>query len=71
MTDRSTVLVSVHGSDRPGITASLMEVLSGTGADIYDVEQIVVRGRLTLNVLVGVPGERATIRDLKLHDSLT
>ena len=27
-------------------------------------EQIVVRGRLTLNVLVGVSGERATIRDL-------
>jgi len=66
MTDRSTVLVSVHGSDRPGITASLMEVLSATGADIYDVEQIVVRGRLTLNVLIGVPGERATIRDLLL-----
>ncbi|GMQ85998.1 MAG: phosphoserine phosphatase SerB [Acidimicrobiia bacterium] len=66
MTDRSVVLVSVHGPDRPGITASLMEVLSATGADIYDVEQIVVRGRLTLNVLVGVPGERATIRDLLL-----
>jgi len=66
MTDRSTVLVAVHGADRPGITASLMEVLSATGADIHDVEQIVVRGRLTLNVLVGVPGERATIRDLLL-----
>lgn len=41
-----------------------MEVLSHTGALIYDVEQIVVRGRLTLNVLIGVVGERATIRDL-------
>lgn len=64
--DRSTVLVSVHGADRPGITASLMDVLSDTAADIYDVEQIVVRGRLTLNVLIEVSGERATIRDLLL-----
>ncbi len=43
-----------------------MDVLGVTGAEIYDVEQIVVRGRLTLNVLVGVEGEKATIRDLLL-----
>lgn len=41
-----------------------MDVLSSGGADVYDVEQIVVRGRLTLNVLIGVDAERATIRDL-------
>lgn len=43
-----------------------MDVLTATGAEIYDVEQIVVRGRLTLNVLIGVDGEKATIRDLLL-----
>jgi phosphoserine phosphatase len=43
-----------------------MDVLAATGAEIYDVEQIVVRGRLTLNILVGVDGEKATIRDLLL-----
>lgn len=43
-----------------------MDVLKITGAEIYDVEQIVVRGRLTLNVLVGVDGQKATIRDLLL-----
>ena len=64
MSDSSTVLVSVHGSDHPGITAGLMKVLNESGALIYDVEQIVVRGRLTLNVLIGVAGEKATIRDL-------
>lgn len=62
--DSSTVLVSVHGRDQPGITAGLMDVLSETDARIYDVEQIVVRGRLTLNVLIGVAGQQATIRDL-------
>jgi len=41
-----------------------MDVLSETDARIYDVEQIVVRGRLTLNVLIGVAGQQATIRDL-------
>jgi len=62
--EHSTILVAVHGPDGPGISAGLMSVLADAGVEIYDVEQIVVRGRLTLNVLVGVSGERATIRDL-------
>ena len=66
MGDLSTILVSVHGPDKPGISAGLMDVLSVTGAEVYDVEQIVVRGKLTLNVLIGVEGEKATIRDLLL-----
>lgn len=43
-----------------------MDVLKATGAEVYDIEQIVVRGRLTLNVLIGVEGEKATVRDLLL-----
>lgn len=66
MSDRSTILVNVHGPDHPGISASLMDVLHATGAEVYDIEQIVVRGRLTLNVLIGVDGQKATIRDLLL-----
>lgn len=41
-----------------------MSLLAGADVEIYDIEQIVVRGRLTLNVLIGVTGERATVRDL-------
>lgn len=66
MADRSTILVNVHGPDHPGISAGLMDVLTATGAEVYDIEQIVVRGRLTLNVLIGVDGQKATIRDLLL-----
>jgi phosphoserine phosphatase len=66
MSDRSTILVNVHGPDHPGISAGLMDVLTATNAEVYDIEQIVVRGRLTLNVLIGVDGEKATIRDLLL-----
>lgn len=62
--ERSTVLVSVNGPDRPGISAGLMSVLAASGAEIFDVEQIVVRGRLTLNVLIDVEGEKNTIGDL-------
>ncbi|HEY6629478.1 MAG TPA: ACT domain-containing protein, partial [Acidimicrobiia bacterium] len=67
MSEKSTILVAVNGPDRPGISAGLMQVLSDSGAEIYDVEQIVVRGRLTLNVLIGVSGERATIGDLLFY----
>lgn len=66
MSQQSTILVNVHGPDHPGISAGLMDVLEATGAEVYDIEQIVVRGQLTLNVLVGVSGEKATIRDLLL-----
>ncbi|MCI0544535.1 MAG: phosphoserine phosphatase SerB [Actinobacteria bacterium] len=62
--ERSTVLVSLHGPDRPGISAGLMKVLAATEAEIYDIEQIVVRQRLTLNILIGVAGEKVTVRDL-------
>jgi phosphoserine phosphatase len=64
VSEKSTILVSLHGPDGPGISAGLMAVLAESGAEIFDVEQIVVRGRLTLNVLIAVPGESATIRDI-------
>ena len=67
MSDRSTILVAVNGPDGPGISAGLMQVLADSGAEIYDVEQIVVRGRLTLNVLIGVAGEKSTIGELLFY----
>ncbi len=56
--------MSVNADDRPGITAGLMAVLARTGAEIFDIEQIVVRGRLTLNILIGVAEDRATISEV-------
>lgn len=64
MSEQKTILVSVSGPDGPGISAGLMDALHAGGAEIYDVEQIVVRGRLTLEVLFGVTTEQATIKDL-------
>ena len=53
--ERDTILVRVSGTDRPGITAGLLRVLAAGGAEVLDMEQVVVRDRLSLGVLVGVP----------------
>jgi phosphoserine phosphatase len=63
----STILCRIHGIDRPGITAGLMQVLAATGADLYDVEQVVVRGRLTLDVLFSAPEGQSTVKDLLFY----
>lgn len=48
----STVLVTVMGRDKPGVTSALMGTLSEYNAVLLDVEQVVIRGRLILAVLI-------------------
>ncbi len=64
--DQRTVLVRVSGRDRPGITAGLLDVLARGGADLYDVEQVTTRSRLTLDLLIGLPetGGHSILKDL-------
>ena len=64
--DLQTVLVRVTGPDHPGVTAGLMTVLADAGATVQDIEQIVIRGQLTLGVVVDVPGGRDLLRDVLL-----
>jgi phosphoserine phosphatase len=47
-----SVLVTVTGKDHPGITARLTALLAEQGAELLDIEQVVVQGRLTLCLLV-------------------
>lgn len=47
-----TVLITVTGVDQPGVTSALFAVLSRHGVELLNVEQVVIRGRLTLGVLV-------------------
>ena len=61
-----TVLVRVSGRDRPGITAGIMGILAGADAEVQDVEQVVIRGRLNLGLVVAVPGGRDLLKDLLL-----
>ena len=51
-----SVLITVTGADQPGVTSALFEVLSRHKVELLNVEQVVIRGRLTLGVLVsGAP----------------
>lgn len=45
------------GRDRPGVTSALFEVLSRHRVDLLNVEQVVIRGRLTLGVLVAAAAD--------------
>jgi phosphoserine phosphatase len=47
-----TLLVTLTGRDRPGVTSRLFTVLSAHDLVVADVEQVVIRGRLVLGVLL-------------------
>ena len=51
-TNQMTLLVTVTGRDRPGVTSRLFSVLAGHELGVLDVEQVVIRGRLVLGVLL-------------------
>ncbi len=62
------MLITVTGRDQPGVTSALFEVLSRHKVDLLNVEQVVVRGRLTLAVLVVGPADVAG--GSALHDEV-
>ena len=47
-----TLLVTLTGRDRPGVTSRLFAALSAHQLSVLDVEQVVIRGRLVLGVLL-------------------
>ncbi|MFI0423258.1 phosphoserine phosphatase SerB [Spongiactinospora sp. 9N601] len=58
--NQRTLLITLTGPDRPGVTSRLFAVLAGFPVTVADVEQVVIRGRLTLGVLVAYAGDRPT-----------
>ena len=52
-----TLLAILSGRDRPGVTASLFDALRLTPCEVLDIQQIVVRGRLVLAVLLGLSAD--------------
>ena len=52
MKKADTVLVTVTGRDKPGVTFALMSILSQHDAVLLDVQQVVIRGRLILTALI-------------------
>jgi len=49
----ATLLITLTGPDRPGVTSTLFEALSDYDVVVLDMEQVVVRGTLVLGVLLG------------------
>ncbi|HEX4064196.1 MAG TPA: phosphoserine phosphatase SerB [Streptosporangiaceae bacterium] len=53
---QTTLLITLTGRDRPGVTARLFAALARHDLDVLDAEQVVIRGRLVLGVLLGCAG---------------
>ncbi len=59
------LLIRVSGRDRPRLTRDLLGLVAAAGAQLEDMEQLVVRERLTLDVLVRLDGASdALLRDI-------
>jgi phosphoserine phosphatase len=61
-------LITVTGPDQPGVTSALFEVLSRHKVELLNVEQVVIRRRLTLGVLVA--GTDEVTGGAKLRDEV-
>ncbi|HEY1672909.1 MAG TPA: phosphoserine phosphatase SerB [Streptosporangiaceae bacterium] len=53
---RTTLLITLTGRDRPGVTSRLFGALTGHELSVLDIEQVVIRGRLVLGVLCASAG---------------
>ena len=65
MTDQKpeTLLLTVSGKDRPGVTSAIFATLTRAGVEVLDIEQIVLRRRLILGILVTAPRDWKRLRD--------
>ena len=55
-TPRTTLLITLTGPDRPGVTSRLFGVLARHPLSVLDVEQVVIRGKLVLGALLECDG---------------
>jgi phosphoserine phosphatase len=62
-----TGLILVSGVDSPGITEALFETLSPFSVTILDIQQVVIRGRLILTVLISLSPAHAKSIDTDLE----
>jgi phosphoserine phosphatase len=58
-----TLLITLTGKDRPGVTSTVFSTLAAFGVQVLDIEQIVLRRRLVLGVLVTLPRNYDGLRD--------
>jgi len=61
-----TFLIQVDGPDKTGITTHILGVLAVADAEIDDVEQIVIRNHISLNIVAKIPDGHDLLKDLLL-----
>jgi phosphoserine phosphatase len=66
-----TGLILVSGVDSPGITEALFEALSPFAVTILDIQQVVIRGRLILTVLISLSPAHAKSIEEDLEECAT
>ncbi len=59
-----TILLTVTGPDRPGITSTLTGILDEAHARLVDIDQVVVRGVLTLCMVIEPHAEKSVLKEL-------
>jgi phosphoserine phosphatase len=59
----TTLLATVTGRDRIGVTSAFFSALAAHDVEVRDVEQVVIRDRLILAVLIDLRGELAPLRE--------
>ncbi len=64
---KQTLLVTVSGDDRPGVTSSLFDAIADVGAEVLDLEQVVVRGHLTLALLLSAGPADTRLREVVVN----
>lgn len=57
-----TLLVTVTGPDQSGLSTALFTALAEFDIEVIDIEQLVVRGRLVLSVLITMPIDQSALR---------
>ena len=57
-----TLLLTLTGRDRPGVTSAVFSTVAAFGVEVLDIEQIVLRRRLVLGVLVTAPRDWMSLR---------
>ncbi|MCZ4499854.1 MAG: phosphoserine phosphatase [Marmoricola sp.] len=67
-----TLLITLTGKDRPGVTSTVFSTLARYAVEVIDIEQIVLRRRLILGLLVSAPRDWKPLRDAiqKVADDL-
>jgi len=63
-----TGLILVSGEDRPGITEALFDTLAPFSMTIMDIEQVVIRSRLILTILISLDRAHASAIEEDLNE---